>query len=240
MPNHFHLLVGPLDRDLIRYRMGAIRRELARNFPEIEWEGITEPKPLADRFHLLREIRYIHLNPCRKQLCVDPIEWEWSTHREYLGAVANPWVNLHEVVPTLGRPWTIWSEAEFLLRFHLYISGDPSVHPMGTWAPAIPQGSVSIDLKRVKTSAALVLRCHQDEPFRKGQLRARLVRVLSSGFELSRPKLAELFRIDRRSVSENGRKAWDIEDRRLFEALRTLQMDPRFFGPGSIRRLDRF
>ncbi len=240
MPNHFHLLVWPLDLDQVRFRMGMIRRDLRRLYPGIVWETISDPKPLPDRFHLLREIRYVHLNPCRKQLCVDPIEWEWSTHREYLNAVARPWIDPPKVIQKLGRPWTGWPADELRRRMHLYISGDPSVHPMGTAAPMGLSDVGWIDISRVKLTGVLALRCTESELLRKGRLRARLVRVLARGSGVVAPKIAAVFGVDRRSVSEIGRRPWKTEDEELLRSLRVIQSDPRFFGPGSIQRLDRF
>jgi REP element-mobilizing transposase RayT len=94
------------------------------------WRRLPEPESLPDPKHLLRTVRYIHLNPCRDRLARDPLEWPWSTHRDVCGAAADPWVTPARLARALGRP-----EFGFAEWLHGYVSSDPAVHVAGTRLP---------------------------------------------------------------------------------------------------------
>ncbi|MCP4806384.1 MAG: hypothetical protein GY884_13655 [Proteobacteria bacterium] len=76
-------------------------------------------------------LRYIHLNPCRAGLASDPLAWRWSTHRDLVGAVVDPWVPLDR--------WAEWTSMD-AAELHSYIASDPSTDVTGTPMPeaAIP------------------------------------------------------------------------------------------------------
>src|SRR5208283_2925907 len=99
---------------------------------------------IPDFHHLKRQIRYVHLNPCRSRLVRDPMEWEWSTHRDVLGAVGEAWVDL----PQLHRIWGARDD-EFRRIFHAYVSGDPSALVEGTPLPQKPAGSWATNLTQI-------------------------------------------------------------------------------------------
>src|SRR5687768_13162073 len=77
MPNHLHLLATGEPKDL-HLKLQQTVRVFSRNrfSGQNVWESVPEPNPIADPHHLLRHIRYVHLNPCRKELCSEPAEWE--------------------------------------------------------------------------------------------------------------------------------------------------------------------
>lgn len=129
MPDHLHLLVSGSMPSELRLRLSNTLRWLSRKwFPEARiWEPVPEAEPIRDRKHLLRQIRYVHLNPNRSSLVRDPLEWEWSTHRDWTGLVTEPW-------PALGRCRTMfgWKPAGVEERIHRYVSGDPTVKIEGT------------------------------------------------------------------------------------------------------------
>ncbi len=77
------------------------------------------------RVKVRRDIRYIALNPCRAELCNDPLEWVWSTHREVFGAAMDPWLDR-------ARLLRIEGSAD---RHHAYVSSDPHVSVVGTAPP---------------------------------------------------------------------------------------------------------
>jgi hypothetical protein len=66
-----------------------------------------------------RQIRYVHLNPCRDKLVGDPLTWPFSTHRDACG-LAVP-----RVVPKVNDPE----------RFHRHVSSDPDCRVDGTELP---------------------------------------------------------------------------------------------------------
>ena len=128
MPNHFHCLavlseLGPAINELTR--------ALAR-MPGTRWESPPPPEPVRDQHHLLRQIRYVLLNPCRKRLCADPLEWEWSTYRDVLGLTAQPWVGMKQL-----QSWMKQKEVGSIPALHSYLSGDPSVAIAGTAPPSL-------------------------------------------------------------------------------------------------------
>lgn len=129
MPNHVHLL-APVEHTTALRSFGRVlsafrQRMRATGIPELsfEWERLPSPEKVQhDRKHIARTIRYIHLNPGRDALCGDPLEWEWSTHRDWLGAVARPCVNRVRWARAMGRRMP--SCVDWL---HEYVSSDPSV-----------------------------------------------------------------------------------------------------------------
>lgn len=124
MPDHIHLL---LPHGEGRRRLGAVMSGYARyrnarrkQGGMVVWEEAPDPEHVEPEKEQ-RNIRYVHLNPCRKELVDDPLAWPLSTHRDYVGLSTEPGALLH-------------SNPE---RFHAYVSGDPSVDPAGTLLPEI-------------------------------------------------------------------------------------------------------
>lgn len=131
MPNHLHQIEATDDprasRIRLARRLGAFAR--ARGYARL-WERLPEPTPIADLKHLRRQVRYVHLNPCRAGLVGDPLCWRWSTHRGAIGAELEPWVTPRRMARCLafrGPGFTNW--------FHAYVSGDPNVRVAGTPLP---------------------------------------------------------------------------------------------------------
>ena len=66
---------------------------------------------LCDRdSYLLELVRYIHLNPVRSKIVTDPVDYAWSSHRDYLNSgtakasamVQSEWI-LEQFAPNLAR-----------------------------------------------------------------------------------------------------------------------------------------
>jgi hypothetical protein len=93
---------------------------------------VPEPTLIADAKHLLRTIRYVHLNACREQLVGDPLLWPWSTHRGVVGAEQDPWLDARRLA---GFVASNYAESAFVAWFHRYVSSDPSCAPGGTPLP---------------------------------------------------------------------------------------------------------
>jgi REP element-mobilizing transposase RayT len=126
MPNHLHCIAAPADPEEAQAR-------LRRIFAQVRWgafERVPDSVPVPDSHHLLRQVRYVLLNPCRAGLCSDPLAWEWSTYRDLLGWVAEPWTRLSDLQRWVGR-----SHCSTLEAFHRYVSSDPSAHVQGTPFP---------------------------------------------------------------------------------------------------------
>jgi hypothetical protein len=119
---------------------------------------------LPDRLHLRRHIRYTHLNPCRAGLVRDPVEWEWSTHRDAIGATSDPWLDLK----ALNQLWNC-PPRDFARVFHEYVSGDPTVSVGGTMLPILtPDLRVVATLERIEAAVLQSTRAPRAELRRRG------------------------------------------------------------------------
>lgn len=99
-----------------------------------------DAQPIVGEKKLRRQIRYVHLNPCRAGLVGDPISWPFSTHLDAVGLAADP------VLPRRPDP----------ARFHAYVSSDPHVHVAGSTLPIAPGHLV--DLPSVLAAVSLCTR----------------------------------------------------------------------------------
>jgi REP element-mobilizing transposase RayT len=132
MPDHLHFLLSTTDPDRARYELATeLRAFTRRHFPgQRVWNPLSPPHLIPNDLHLQRTIRYIHLNPCREGLVTDPLEWEWSTHRDLVGAAYPRWIDLQRWMELFKT-----SANSLIEKAHRYISGDPSVSLKGTPLP---------------------------------------------------------------------------------------------------------
>ncbi len=225
MPRHVHLVV-PAAGD----PQSALRRTLAwygRRFPVADVRAgaflpVPPPTPIADAGKLARQIRYVHLNPCRGSHCDDPLRWQWSTHRDLVGATADPWVTPDAVAAALGR-----SRAGFEASFHAYVSGDPSVNPAGTPPPEPPEPG-DAPLADLVTAVAAALRLAlSDVP--RSRLGRRLVAHLAPEFGWPRPApVAAVLGVAPATLHKIRLRHPDPPD---LEAARLCLGDPRLLHP---------
>ena len=95
MPNHFHIVVRQCTQELsalmhrVMHRSAALLRSShclqGHVYQRRYWSGIC-----ADAAHVRATIAYVHLNPCRADLCSEPDAYVWSSHHHYLQSRANP------------------------------------------------------------------------------------------------------------------------------------------------------
>lgn len=132
MPDHLHLIVESTSAISLglamKYIMAGATRRISPKRPL--WQPAPAPSLIPNIHHLKRQIRYVHLNPCRSGFASDPLEWEWSTHRDAIGAAAPSWLDL----PLLAKAWNCDS-SRFPSTFHAYVSSDPTVRVDGTPLP---------------------------------------------------------------------------------------------------------
>lgn len=131
MPDHVHLLANVDDADCARRALAQSLAGFSRaqgNGPQ--WQRVPLPDPIRDMQHLARQVRYVHLNPCRARLVDDPLCWSWSTHRGAIGAELDPWVS-----PADMAAWLQHDERDVPRWLHDYVSSDPSVNVRGTPFP---------------------------------------------------------------------------------------------------------
>ena len=92
MPDHVHLLIRPSREtykiaDILKsIKQGASRRALnAGLIQDVLWEpGGGHDRNIFTEESRANAINYIHLNPVRKGLCSDMIEYRWSSARAVL------------------------------------------------------------------------------------------------------------------------------------------------------------
>ena len=114
MPEHFHLLVRPVKTEqkmtpiIRRLKAGFAKRVVQRwrelDAPIIEritdkngairfWQrGGGYDRNIFSEIEFIEKIRYIHLNPVRRGLVENPIDWKWSSAGRYenLGNAIGP------------------------------------------------------------------------------------------------------------------------------------------------------
>lgn len=138
MPDHLHLGLPGTPADAAA-TLAQLLRAQARTFRlGRTWGPVAEPVVSATPDKMSRQLRYILLNPCRPtrlqgksvSLVDDPLCWWWSTHRDTLNAVVEPWVKPERLAAHLGD-----SATDFAARWHRYVSSDPAVQVHGTPMP---------------------------------------------------------------------------------------------------------
>jgi hypothetical protein len=129
MPDHPHLVVP--DAPLVDQRLARLLGHFGRTFRvRGRAAAVASPEPIRSRAALARHVRYVALNPCRANLVRCPLAWPWSTHRDVVGACADPWVTAERLARVLGV-----SRRSFEARHHAYVSADPHADVAGTPMP---------------------------------------------------------------------------------------------------------
>lgn len=233
MPNHFHLLMPFKSsasenhhRRIINGLTGSLSRKLKE--PGL-WQHQNPPSPISDRHHLRRTIRYVALNPCRKNLCKDPLEWPWSTYRDLFGSTVDPWTTAARIAHTLGE-----NERGFESRIHLYVTSDPSVSLVGTPMPKASQSTTLAQegILEILNAASAALHVQPPKIKSEGQLRSLFIHLACRQGWKNTSLLAELCGITPRAVrfilskapSEGlGAAAFCLGDQRLRELPESLR-----------------
>lgn len=129
MPEHMHVLARAATEADARLRMASVVSALVRSnnagarnvfAPASARGAFAEPQKIA------RQVRYIVLNPCRAGYVRCPLEWVWTTHRDVVGAVIDPWVSPERIRTLPGQPPR---------QHHRYVAADPSTRVDGTPYP---------------------------------------------------------------------------------------------------------
>lgn len=163
MPNHFHLITTVSDLMSARRTVGRILGSFSQWKKPVSWAPIYI-SPIPDLHHLRRQVRYALLNPARKKPLgiQDPLEWEWSTHRDWVGAVLRPWQDPKNVIKAL--------RFENAPELHRYITSDRDVSIHGTSSPAEVSASQhpSHSLHSILNAAVLASRSEYTDLFKRG------------------------------------------------------------------------
>lgn len=200
MPDHVHL-VHPTD---IRPALAQALAGHTRSTGVGPLEPLPPARPLVDAQKVRRNVRYIHLNPCRARLCGDPLEWPLSTHRDACGLMIEP------AVPARNDA----------LRFHRYVSSDPTVGVQGTELPGDALGTFPpFDILQAVSAVtrAPIAEVRRKSPARRLYLAA--ARELSGA---ASPEIAAVIGVHRTSVGRaSAPRAHILKVRRVLA-------DPRF------------
>jgi len=194
MPNHGHLIVQEDDRlkaeTAIRLSLLAFKRRV----PSL-WDSIPEPTIIPDIKHLRRQIRYIHLNPCRSHLTKDPLCWEFSTHWDFLGYTVN----------SISVPSVQVLDFSSKAKFHEFVSSDSTTHVGGTALPLLvpkQSGFPITSLDRVADLSYILTRSPSNSLMKTGLARRLFYSLaLSAGYN-NKTLLAKYLKISQQSVSE--------------------------------------
>ena len=199
MPNHVHIILPCKDSDELQLsRLGGVMGAVSKRIGTKKlWQPIPTPVEVRDKQHLHRQVRYIALNPCRKKLCADPLNWYWSTYREVMGAT----VERQESAARLARVWGIPLD-QFRVRFHSYVSGDPSVDVKGTPFPKAhsPGPLAEKPITEILAASAAALRVEVSDVKKKGELRDLFIQMACRHGWMQRALLAEICEMSLRGV----------------------------------------
>lgn len=165
MPNHPHVLCEVESPEAARAALARTCGHLQRRLGMSRlWEPVPAAQVIADAGKARRMARYIVLNASRAGLVGDPLAWTWSTHRDVVGATADPWVDVDRMAGALGlRP------DSFRVDFHRYCSSDPSASVSGTRFPELaPARDLPVDpLGTIARAAAVATRGAPDDITRR-------------------------------------------------------------------------
>ena len=205
MPDHLHLLLRAL-AERVRERLRDLVRALRRRddeSAEILWLPIEMPTLVVNTKHASRQTRYLHLNPSRDGLVDDPLSWPWSTHRDAIGAVADPWVTPERLARALGRA---------LHRFegwlHQYVSADPTVAVAGTPCPVEAPASIvtTFPLLDIMRAAASATRARPTDVGKPGPTRDLFLRLAARDGWHDNSRLAAVCSMTPHGVRKNLRR----------------------------------
>jgi len=222
MPNHGHLIVPMSQRKTAEQAIRLSLLAFQRIVPSW-WEPIPEPTLVPDIKHLRRQIRYVHLNPSRSRLTSDPLNWEFSTHWDYLGFS----------VGSISVPKVRDLDFSSVTHFHQFVSADSTTNVAGT--PFLRQArganmySPIVSLDRVADLTLLLTRSPAEALRQRGRCKG-LPRKLfyslaaAAGYR-NYSQLARYLNIGRQSVREAMNKDGAFAYRE--DLARQLLLEPR-------------
>lgn len=238
MPNHLHLIVKTDSTSRERLKISGIASRFSRVFYSTQkiWEPVPEPEIIPDRFHLQRQIRYVHLNPCRKKLVDDPLKWEFSTHRDWLGLSYSPLVR-DDIRKSVFQTFNI-------ARFHSYVSSDPSCKVDGTPLPSSLTKTTPIEVNHRTASLNCIFKSvlisqHQTTEALKNRSLARVTAIhiaaeskefyptlLAKELGCARQSIYKILKRPKNLMAINAAKHILSDQRLLFSSLKATELSP--------------
>jgi hypothetical protein len=131
MPNHPHVVAWVPSPALAHVTMVKLVAAFGRRFrlPRSTWQRVPPPK-LVEAGQEAIVLRYVALNPARRNLAKDPLAWYWSTYADVIGAIADPWVVFDAIASRLPR------RLRDRRRLHDFVSSDKTTNVAGTPRPS--------------------------------------------------------------------------------------------------------
>jgi len=120
MPNHVHLQIRTKDIEIWRIMRG-INWRYARYFNERYstvghvFQGRYVSKIIENNYYDLIVNRYIHLNPVKDKLALNPKNYRWSSYKIYLGEERSVLVDEREILGYFGGERSLYDE--FIMSF---------------------------------------------------------------------------------------------------------------------------
>jgi hypothetical protein len=144
------------------------------------WKRVPDPEPIPTPDKLARKIRYVGLNPCRPfhfgsdvhVLARDPLAYEWSAHRDAVGAIIDPWVE----AATIAHALRIETH-DPVAWLHAYVSSDPHVAVTGS---PLPTPATVLDLASAEAAALAAHRATAAALTHRGLVRTTLLGLARS------------------------------------------------------------
>lgn len=225
MPNHLHLVTEttdpPRSRDLLAHVVGNLSRSGLR-WGVDSWQPIPPADVIADLEKLLRVLRYGALNPVRAGLVADPLLWPWSTLRDVMGAVVDPWIDGDRLARVLNR-----DPRTFATWWHRYVSTDSSATAYRSIATAVAPRLAEVPLEWIADAAASATRRTAADIQRSCSTRRLFLAIaVASGWDWS-SRLAEACAITPRAV----RYSLELRDSQALEVGLRCLADPRLRVP---------
>jgi len=109
MPDHFHLLLTPVDAAALSRAMQSLGRRYVRWFNQRHgrsgtlWEGRYRSTVLEPERHLVDAMRYVECNPVRSGIVADAAAYPWSSLAHHLGVRVDPLITDHAQFWVLGN-----------------------------------------------------------------------------------------------------------------------------------------
>jgi len=120
MPNHVHLQLKTYEIEIWKI-MRAINWKYARYFNDRYntvghvFQGRYVSKIIENNYYNLIVNRYIHLNPVKDKLVLNPKDYRWSSFRTYLGEEKSDFVKEEEILNYFGGERSSYNK--FIMRF---------------------------------------------------------------------------------------------------------------------------
>ena len=182
-----------------------------------QWGRVRPGRPLEDAVELGRIIQRCALAPVRLGLVADPLEWTWSTHRDLVGAVAEPWVTPDRLAAAMARP-----VEGFVEGFQIEVSGRLDHGP--TPAPLRLALGQPLPLETVERAAEIATRGARGAVHRVGLARTLFVHLAVAHGHSDRVELADTVGVTPRAIGHILHRGVSPV---AFEAGRACLADPR-------------